>query len=77
MEENVIQFNNDKCIRESKKCHVYEKDYFWNPATCSCKNGKYLASIMDNSVIVFNEVIELYDETIKTISTSFNQKKGT
>ena len=22
-----------------------KKDYIWNPATCSCKDGKYLASI--------------------------------
>ena len=32
--------------------HIYEKDYMWNPATCSCKNGKYLASITDDSVIM-------------------------
>ena len=23
-----------------------QKKYIWNPATCSCKNGKYLASFM-------------------------------
>ena len=27
------------------------KDYVWNPATCNCENGKYLASVMDDSVI--------------------------
>ena len=30
----------------------------WNPATCSCKNGKYLASRIDNSVITSDEIIE-------------------
>ena len=25
------------------------KDYIWNLATCSCQNGKYLATIMDDS----------------------------
>ena len=25
---------------------MFEKDYLWNPATCSCENGKYLANIM-------------------------------
>ena len=30
----------------------------WNPATCSCKNGKYLASITDNSVIMCDEIID-------------------
>ena len=30
-----------------KKIYVCEKDYVWNPATCNCENGKYLASIMN------------------------------
>ena len=34
-----------------------KKDYIWNPATFSCKNGKYLASIIDDSVITCDEVI--------------------
>ena len=42
-----------------------------NPATCSCKNGKYLPSIIDGSVITCDEIIE---ET-KTVQTSFNEKK--
>ena len=35
-----------------------EKDHIWNPATCSCKNCKYLAIIIDktkNVQISFNE----------------------
>ena len=49
---------------ECKKCHVFEKYYIWNPATYSCENGKYLASIMlmDVSVITCNEIIEFYDK---------------
>ena len=47
----------DKCWYECKKHHIYEKDYIWNPPTCSCKNGKYLASITDNSVIMCDEII--------------------
>ena len=43
--------NNDKCQHECRKRHVCGKDYIWNPATGSWKNGKYLASIMDNSMI--------------------------
>ena len=27
------------------------KEIVWNPVTCNCKNGKYLASIMDDSAI--------------------------
>ena len=50
------------------------KKIFWNPATCNCENGKYLASIMDDSVIICDEVIKSYDEEIKTIPTYFNKK---
>ena len=50
--------NNNKCRCEYKKHHIYGKDYFWNPSTCNCKNGKYLASIMDDSVITCDEIIK-------------------
>ena len=48
-----------------------------SPATCNCENGKYLASIMDDSVITCNEVIEIYHGEIKTIPTNFNEKNMT
>ena len=51
-------WNNNKYWCECKKRHVYEKDYVLNPDTCSCENGKYLASTMDNSAIMCDEVIE-------------------
>ena len=44
-------FSNDKCRCECKKRHICEKDYIWKSARCSCENGKYLASIIDNLVI--------------------------
>ena len=62
---------NDKCQCECKKHHICKKDYIWNSDTYSCENGKYLASIIDNSVIACDETIE---ET-KTIPTNFNEKK--
>ena len=37
-----------------KKKHVCQK-YTWNPATCSYKNGKTLASIIDDSEIQKHE----------------------
>ena len=55
-----------------KKGHVCEKDYVWNPATYSCQNGKYLASIMDDLAIICDEVIESYNE-----EPDFNEKKAT
>ena len=45
-----------------KKHHTSEKDYLCNPSACICKNGKYLASVMDDSVIPCDEVIESYNE---------------
>ena len=34
-----------------------QKDYSWNPSTRICKNGKYLKSIADTSVITCDEII--------------------
>ena len=44
----------------------------WNPATCNCKNEKYLASIIDDSVVRCNEIAESYNE-----KTNFNERKAT
>ena len=54
-----------------------KKSYVWNPATCSCENKKYLASIMGNSAIMCDIAIDSYDEEAKTIPTNFNEKKAT
>ena len=59
-------WNNDKSRCECKKIHVCEKDYVWNPATCICENGKYLASIMDK--IICDEIMDVKE-------TNFNERK--
>ena len=69
---NSDQWWNDKCWCKCKKRRVCEKDHVWNPSTCNCENGKYLASIIDNAAIMCDEVIESYDE-----ETNFNEKKAT
>ena len=54
VEENVIQIKNGIMINVDeivKKYPICEKHYIWNPATRSRENGKYLASIIDNSVL--------------------------
>ena len=51
-------WNNDQYGCKCNKDHIYEKDYIWNPATCSSKNGKYLASTIDDSVITCDEIIK-------------------
>ena len=68
-------WNNKRCQCECKKIHVCEKDYIWNPRKCICENRKYLASIMDHSTIICDDIIESYNEEIKIISTNFNEKK--
>ena len=59
-------------IRVQKTPYMW-KDYIWNPAACSFEKGKYLASIIDDSVIMCDEVIDA-GET-KTVATNFNEKK--
>ena len=70
---SVQWWNNDKCRCECKK-HICEKDYTWNPSTCSYENGKCLASIMDDLTIVCVEIMNAeaksYDE-----ETNFIEKK--
>ena len=52
--KSEIMINADVNVKK----HKYEKDYIWNPAICSCENGKYLASIIDDdSVIMCDEII--------------------
>ena len=67
-------WNSKKCWSECKKMHVCERYYVWNPATFNLVNGKYLANIMDDSMIIFDEVIKSCYEEIKNIPTSFNEK---
>ena len=74
---------------ESKKCHVCEKEYAWNSDTYNCENGKYSASAMNDSAIIWDEVIvadmeakskneaKSKDKEAKSIPTNFNGKKAT
>ena len=73
---SVQWWNNNKCLCECKKRHECEKDYNWNPSTCSCENGRYLVNIMDDLAITCDEVIESYDKETKTTSTNFDKKKA-
>ena len=50
-----------------------KKDYLWNPGTCSCENGRYLASIMDDWVMKCDKIFE---EETNTVTTNFNEKNA-
>ena len=73
------KWNNKECrceCKNLKELHVCKKYYIWNPATCSCKNGKYLPRIVDDIVIRCDKVIETTKtaptKTILTNNTSTN-----
>ena len=40
--------------KNPKEHQVSKKGHDWNPVTCTCKNGKYLGTINDDSVIICN-----------------------
>ena len=70
------KWNNNKCryeCKNGKEHHVCKKDFIWNPAACSCKNGKNLSGIINDSVVKCGQIIE---ET-KTIPKYFNDKNIT
>ena len=69
--------NNDKCrckCQNPKEYNVCEKKKNCNPATCSCENGKYLGSIIDDLAVICDEIIDstktVPTETVPTRSTS-------
>ena len=65
-------WNNDKCWCECKKHHICEKDYIWNPSTCSYKNGffsKYYWQITDVETKSNDK-----KKQKQTIPTNFNKK---
>ena len=74
MAENVIQIKSGIIINvgASVKNIIYVKKYIWNPATYSCENGKYLASITDNSGITYQKIIDMVET--KTVTTNINKK---
>ena len=66
------KLQNDKCLlkcKNSKEHCVCKNVYFWNPATSSCKNGKYARNIIGDSVVICDEIIDM-TKPIPTKSTS-------
>ena len=75
------KWNNSKCWCECKnprEHHLCEKDYIWNPRTCTCENDKYLEIIIDESVIMWDELIGvIQSEPTKILPISLNYGKVT
>ena len=62
------------CECKNPEKTLWEKDYIWNPATCSYESGKYLGIIIDNSLITCDDIIDV-DKT-ETVTTNFNEKES-
>ena len=76
MVENVAQIKYGITINISVSAKIRKKiicvkikKHIWNPATCTCENDKYSGSIIDNSVITCDRIIEA-TKTVPTKSTS-------
>ena len=56
-----------------------KKNYSLNPSTCICENNAYFKSIVDNSVIVCDEIINVTDSVstnvMSTVSINADDKK--
>ena len=75
------KWNNDKCQCEYKKYLTFEKDRSWNATICICENSRYLKSVVDNSVILCDEIINVTasvsTNVTSTVSIIPNDKKLT
>ena len=65
MEENVIPINGK--IMTNVGVSVCKEGDVWNSSTCSCKNGKYSASIMDDYVLWSYRVIQKRNKNYSNI----------
>ena len=64
------------CVHVCVCLCVKKLHYIWNPATCSCKNRKYVRSINDDLVITCDKITEgyrtkLFQFTTNSTSTNF------
>ena len=70
--ENLIQIKSEKSKNVDKSAKIWEnqvceKDYIWNPHKCIYKKAKYLQSVIGDSVITCDEIIEI----TKTVPANF------
>ena len=83
--ENVTQYKSGISVNvianiRENEC---EKKHVWNPSTCTCKNDKYLGSIIADSKSTCDEIVEVTrtvpTKTVltETIPTKTTQTKTT
>ena len=64
------KWNNETYQCECKNYLTCKKDYGWNPSTFIYKNGKYLKSIANDSVIECDESISVMDILLTKMTNS-------
>ena len=62
-------------VKNQKKHNVCEKDYTWNPATCTYENGKHVGRFTDNSVITSDKILEAKKTANKNYFKKNHSKK--
>ena len=45
-------------MQKSSENRVYRRNYIWNRSTCVCENDKYLGSIIHDSAVTCDEIVE-------------------
>ena len=80
----VGSFNtlNDLCNKvcfpnKTENLNLRKNIMFGKITLCNCENQKYLASIMDDSAIISDEVMKTYYEETKIVPINFNEKNIT
>ena len=69
-------------VQKSKKPPCIQKECICNLSTCTCKNVKYLRSIIGDSVITCDEITEVTKiiptktTLVKNCSKKFKRNKG-
>ena len=56
----------------SNKHHMWKNDYVWNPSTSAIEIDQFLKSIISDSIITCNKVIDASEN----VSINFNEKKS-
>ena len=44
---------------------IPQKNYIWNPSTCNCGNDKYLERVINDSLVICEEILEVTKTTAK------------
>ena len=76
--KSIIMINVNVSANSQKNftcAKIYIYIYIWNTATCSFEKGKHSGSIIDDSVIMRDEIINAAEIVSKNINSSMSSIK--